>query len=66
MKAVDRTWDDMLDTLAAEGGGDLEAVEESVTARSWISRAMALALCARDAGLPESDSALSRWVLLLP
>ena len=60
---MDGAWDDMLGALAAASAS---AGEESgaagvggVTRESWIARAAALALCARDSGAG-SDSAMTR------
>lgn len=62
LERVDQAWDDM---LAALGGsisteeGALGQGEDNVAARSWLARAVALALCARDSGT-SSDVAISR------
>ncbi|CAM9989759.1 unnamed protein product [Scytosiphon promiscuus] len=61
---VDRAWEDMLQALEASSGSQADSTSEPVglvTAGSWIARASALALCARDAGR-ESDAAVSRRV----
>ena len=62
---VDKAWDEMQGALAAaatsasaEAESDAGSGQE-VTRRSWIARASALALCARDSGAG-SDSAMTR------
>lgn len=62
VEMVDEAWESMLKALkasadAATDGGEGEGGR--VTPESWIARASALALCARDSGA-ESDAAMTR------
>lgn len=62
LEKVDETWDEMLKAPACT---DVALEEgELVTAESWVARAAALALCARDPGAG-SDAVMSRWVGML-
>lgn len=55
---MDATWDEMLKAPACT---DIAFEEgEMVTAESWVARAAALALCARDSGTA-SDEVMSRY-----
>lgn len=62
LERVDQAWDDMLTALGesvpAEEGAHVQGKKE-VAARSWLARAAALALCARDSGA-SSGVAISR------
>lgn len=64
LKKVDESWNGMLEALASAPAGGDGTFEEGgvVTAESWIARASALALCARDHGA-NSDAAMSGWVV---
>lgn len=55
---MDETWDEMLKASACTDDACEEG--ELVTAESWVARAAALALFARDAGAG-SDAAMSRY-----
>lgn len=60
---MDQDWQDMMETLDNAPVGPGGTVGGGlVTAESWMARASALALCARDDGAG-SDAALSGWVV---
>lgn len=58
LEKVDGTWGEMLKAPACADVASEEG--ELVTAESWVSRAAALALCARGSGAG-SDAAMSRY-----
>lgn len=62
LERVDQAWDDMLAALGESTSteqGALGQRQEDVTARSWLARAVAMALCARESGAT-SGVAISR------